>query len=99
MRRFNYEDNDEYREDVDKFFSEEATGELTPEQYKQLMEEEQAFQQMQARLVYRDFNHRVLRSAIRMCEKSLWWWFYSQDTRLRLIENAYKRLKKLEEDQ
>jgi len=97
MRRFNYEDNEEYREDVDKFFSEEA--ELTPEQYRAIMEEEQAYQQMQVRLVYREFNHRVLRSAIRLCEKSFWWWFYSQDTRLRLVDKAYKRLKKLEEDQ
>ena len=97
MRRFNYEDNDEYREDVDKFFSEEAT-ELTPEQYKALMEEEQAFQQMQIKFVNREFNNRVLRSAIKACENSFWWRFYSQDTKLSLIEKAYKRLKKLEDD-
>lgn len=98
MRRFDYDENEEYREDVDKFFSEE-NGDLSPEQYKAIMEEEQAFQQMQVRFVYRDLNHRVLRSAIRMCEKSFWWWFYSQDTRLRMIDRAYKRLRKLEEEQ
>lgn len=98
MRRFNYEENDDYREEVDKFFSDEAA-ELTPEQYKAIMEEEQALQQMQIRFVYREFNHRVLRSAVKMCESSFWWRFYSQDTKLRMIERAYKRLKKLEEDQ
>lgn len=99
MRRFNYDENEEYREDVDKFFSEEGNGDLTDAQYKAIMEEEQHMQQLQIRFVYRDLNHRVLRSAIRMCEKSLWWWFYSQDTRLRMIDRAYRRLRKLEEDQ
>jgi hypothetical protein len=97
MRRFNYDENEEYREDVDKFFSEE--GQMDDAQYKAIMEEEMQMQQLQIRFVYRDLNHRVLRSAIRMCEKSLWWWFYSQDTRLRMIDRAYKRLRKLEEDQ
>jgi hypothetical protein len=98
MRRFNYDENEEYREDVDKFFSEEG-GDISDEQYKAIMEEEMQLQQLQVRFVYRDLNHRVLRSAIRMCEKSFWWWFYSQDTRLRMIDRAYKRLRKLEEEQ
>ena len=97
MRRFNYDDNEEYREDVDKFFA-EGQEDLSPEQYKAIMEQEMAIEQLQIRFVYRDLNHRVLRTAIRMCEKSFWWWFYSQDTRLRMIDRAYKRLRKLEEE-
>lgn len=98
MRRFNYDDNEEYREDVDKFFSEEDQAELTDEQLKAIMEEEQQMQQLQIRFVYRDLNHRILRSAIRLCEKSFWWWFYSQETRLKMIDRTYKKLRKLEEE-
>ena len=96
MRRFNYEDNDDYREEVDKFFSED--GDLTDEQYKAIMDEEQAMQQVQIKFVSRELNHRVMRTAIRTCEKSFWWWFYSQATRLQMIDTAYKQLRKLEEE-
>ena len=99
MRRFNYDDNEEYREDVDKFFSEEqceGEGELSDEQYKAIMEEEQAIQQLQIRFVHRDLNHRILRTAIRTCEKSIWWWFCRHTTKLKMIDDAYKQLRKLE---
>lgn len=99
MRRFNYEDNDEYREDVDKFFSEEqAEGDLSDEDYKIIMEEEKAMQQMQINFVNRDLNHRILRTAIRTCEKSIWWWFSKHATKLKMIQTAYKQFRKLEEE-
>jgi len=99
MRRFNYDDNDEYREDVDKFFSEEqGEGDLSDEQYEAIMEEERAIQQLQIRFVNRDLNHRMFRMAIRTCEKSIWWWICRNATKLKMIENAYKHLRKLEEE-
>jgi uncharacterized protein YpuA (DUF1002 family) len=98
MRRFNYEENDEYRDDVDKFFNEEPQDDVTDEQLKAIMEEEMAMEQMQVNFVYRDLNHRVLRIAIRSCEKSFWWWFCSQNTKLKMIEKAFRYLKKLEEE-
>ena len=98
MRRFNYDENDEYREDVDKFFGEDQQ-DISDAEYKAIMEQEQAIQQLQIRFVYRDLNHRMLRTAIRMCEKSFWWWFYSHNTRLKMIDKAYKQLRKLEEEE
>lgn len=97
MRRFNYDDNEEYREDVDNFFDGDQGQGMSPEEYKALMEEELKLQQWQISLVYRDLNSRVLRTAIKMCERSFWWRFYSHDTRLRMIDKAYKKLKNLEE--
>lgn len=99
MRRFNYDDNEEYREDVDKFFGEGGEEQiLTPEEYKALVENEQALQEFHLRLAHRDLNHRALRTAIRVCEKSWFWRFYSLDTRLKKIDRAYKKVRKLEEE-
>lgn len=100
MRRFNYDDNDEYREDVDKFFNEEHPDtDISDEQYQSMMEEEQAMQQLQIHFVHRDLNHRMLRTAIRSCEKSIWWWFCRHTTKLQMIDAAYKHLRKLEEEE
>ena len=103
MRRFN-DDNEEYRDDVENFFGEgndeEGLEEVSDEEYENLLkEEEQLLQKMQLQFISRDLNHRVLRSAIRMSEKSFWWRFYSQETRLRIIEKVYKRFKKVQEEE
>lgn len=92
MRRFNYEDNDDFREDIDKFFNEKEIPDIDEEQLQALMEQED----IQIEFVYRDLNHRLLRTAIRTCEKSFWYWFCSQNTRLKMIEKAYEALKNLE---
>ena len=99
MRRFNYEENDEYREDVEKFFSEdEDVADLSDEEYKAIMQEEQAIQHIQLNFVQRDLNHRMLKSAIRTCEKWFWWRFCSQNTRLKMIQETYDQFRMLEDD-
>lgn len=97
MRRFNYEDNEEYREDVDKFFAEGKDAMSEDEIYKTMLDDDDVTQQ-QMQFVDRDLNHRVLRSAIRLCEKSFWWRFYSHETRLNMVEKTYKMLKQLEDE-
>jgi hypothetical protein len=96
MRRFNYDDNEEYREDVDKFFGEE--NQEVDEQFGDVDYEERMIQDLQIDFAYRDLNHRLLRTAIRICEKSFLWWFFSQNTRLKMIEKAYETLRDLEEE-
>lgn len=94
MRRFDYDNNDdEYREDVDKFFNEDSDA----DRYEELVEEELALQEAQLDVAFRELNHRTLRAAIRICEKSFWWSFYSVKTRMKMINEAYSRLKKMEE--
>lgn len=97
MRRFNYEDNEEYRDDVDKFFNDDMD-DMTPEEYKILMEQENVIQDMQMKVVHRDLNYRLLRAAVRVLEKSFWWKFCSLNTRLNSIDATFQRLKKLEEE-
>lgn len=99
MRRFNYDENDDYREDIDKFFSHQQIDhqELTDEEYKAFVEEEKEIQREQINFVRRDLNHRMLRTSIRACEKSIWWRFYSHTTKLKMIDFTYKQFRELEE--
>ena len=97
MRRFDYDENEEYREDVDRFFEEEEdNGRLTPDQYEAIMKEDE-IQELQIDFVNRDLNYRILRSAIKMCEKTLFWKFRFHKTKLNMIEKAYNKFRALEE--
>lgn len=97
MRRFDYDDNEEYRDDVDKFFDSDDD-EVTPDEYKAMIAEEQEMQAAQIDLVHRDLNQRLLFRVTRMLEKSFLWRFKSLDARLDMIARTYRKLKKLEED-
>lgn len=93
MRMFNYEENDEFREDIDKFFEEDKAND-----YKSILEEEHELQDMQMDFVSRDLNIKMLRNAVRLCEKLLFWKFYTLKNKLDKISLTYKVLRKLEEE-
>lgn len=86
MRRFDYDDNEEFREDVDNFFRDSAD----------FFEDDEHDLQQSVDFVMRDLNLRIMRTAIRMLEKSIWWKFSSLNTRLKMIDKTYKKLKKLQ---
>lgn len=94
MRQFNYDENEEHhRREVDNFFGDD----LEKDEFEAVLKEEQAALDLQYKLVRQELNHRLLRTAVRLAEKSFWWRFYSLATRLSMIDKAYKKLKKLEE--
>ena len=101
MRRFNYDDNEDHHEDIDGFLNNENGGEeedfISPDEYKQIIEEEKALQKAQMEIVQRDINDRTLFESIRMLEKSFWWRFYSLKTRMKMIKEVYTKLKRLGE--
>lgn len=94
MRRFDYDDNEDFQEEVDNFFD----GNQMDPDHKKLMEEELALQQMQVGVAHRDLTQRLLFRITRMLEKSPTWETHDLDTKLKMIEQAYKRLRKLEEE-
>jgi uncharacterized protein YPO0396 len=94
MRRFNYDDNENFRDEVDKFFGEDSDS----SEYKEILEEEKMMQEIQMGFLHRDLNHRTLRAAIRACEKSFFWAFYSHNTRLKMISTTYSQFIQLEDE-
>lgn len=100
MRRFDYDENEDHREDVDGFLGgegEEGGEYLTPEQYQAIVEEDKALQKAQMDLVNRELNERLMGEAVKMLEKSWCWRFYSLDTKLRMIQRAFLKMRKIAE--
>lgn len=97
MRRFNYDDNDEFPEDVDKFFNEEPSNNNDSDSYDDYLAEEFALQEAKIGLKHREIDLRIMRTAIKICENTFMWSFYSLPTRLKMISDTYKKLRKLEE--
>lgn len=93
MRRFNYEDNEEHREDVDKFFSESNLNEQDWQNLNDIAADELALQEYQLKLENQEANIRLLRIAIRICENSIWWKFYGSKARLDMILDVFEGLK------
>jgi hypothetical protein len=88
MRRFDYDENEEFRDDVDRFFQENEDFFTDDESLQNSID-----------FVNHDFNLRIVRTTIRMLEKSFWWKFYSLNTRLKMIEKTFKRIKKTIQDE
>lgn len=103
MRRFDYDDNDEYREDVDKFFSD---AEIDPETYAEMQEwqnfediyNEEILREIKLQIISRDFNYKILRTSIKLAEKHFWWNFLSIQTKINHIKAIYKTFTQLEMD-
>ena len=97
MRQFNYDDNDEFREDIDKFFDGNNDDENESGNYDDLIKEELAIQEARLDVQHREIDYKMMRTAIRVCEKTFLWSFYSIPTRMKMISETYRKLRKLEE--
>lgn len=96
MRKFNYDDNDDFREDIDKFFEDDGEGD-SDGGYDDFLKEEFAIQEARVAVQNREINYKMMRAAVRICEKTFLWTFYSIPTRMKMISDAYKKLRKLED--
>ena len=83
MRFFEYDDNEEYQEEIDGFFDE--------------MSEEELFllESAQMNFTSQDSNQKLLWMAIRILEKSFFWKFRKKATKLKMIESTYESLIKI----
>jgi len=94
MRRFNFDDSDEGRRNVNDFLGDDDEGEgseLTPEEYEQIVSQQAFLAQMQLESIHKDLSQRLLSRVIRTLEKSnLFWRFYSHDTQLKMIAKTYR---------
>ena len=94
MRRFNYDDNDDYQDEVDSFFADE----LDFEDEMAAMIDSELMEMASISFVSHDLNQRLLRSAIQISEKSVFWKLRSLDKKLEIIAKTYFSLKVLIDD-
>jgi hypothetical protein len=96
MRRFNFDEEDPDNDEIDHFLDpEDAQFIITPEQYKDLIEEESALYAIKLRTAEQKINFKILLISINMLKKSFWWKFKTLNTKLNNIEKTYKTLSKL----
>lgn len=94
MRRFDYDSNDEYRDDVDSFFDDEEYDEdeyEDEEEYRHLS----IIEMVHADLASMDLDQRLLAMAIKVAEGTWFWKFLPVATKLKRIVEAYATLNML----
>jgi len=90
MRRFEYDENEEYQEDVDNFLQDIEGYFVPPDQYESMALQQQQVIHGQLEAVHKDLNQRLLFSVINMLQKSFFWKFKSFNSKLRAISKAYQ---------
>ena len=90
MRRFDYEGNDEYQDDIDQFFDEEDD-----EEY---MGDASLVEIVHTNLFSLDLNRKLLIAAIKVAEKSFFWKFWPMEWKLKAISDTYHTLDRLVDD-
>jgi hypothetical protein len=97
MRRFDFDEDDPDKEEIERFLESEDGQQfvISPEQYKDLIEEELTLYQTKFQHEQQKNNFKVLLVAINLLKKSFWWKFYSLNTKLKSIERTYKSLTEL----
>jgi len=94
MRRFNFDEDDPDKEEIERFLESEEGQQfvISPEQYKDLIEEEFALYQTKVQYEQQKINFKILLVSINLLKKSFWWKFQSLNTKLNRIEKTYKSL-------
>jgi len=94
MRRFNFDEDDPDRDEIERFLESEEGQQfvMSPEQYKDLIEEELALYNVKYQHEQQKNNFKILLASINLLKKSFLWRFQSLDTKLNRIEKTYKKL-------
>lgn len=97
MRRFNFDEDDPDRDEIERFLESEEGQQfvISPEQYKDLIEEELALYNVKYQHEQQKNNFKILLASINLLKKSFLWRFQSLDTKLNRIEKTYKKLVEL----
>lgn len=93
MKRYDFdEDDDEEFESYD-----DDNKPITPQEYKDLLEDEQAIQHQNIELTYQALNQKLIEKAYKICKNSFWFKFYTLDTQLEKISIVFNKLRDLQE--
>lgn len=87
--RFEFGENEEQKEEQKYFFEDEFDE----------FDENDIIEMAQVNLVSYDINQKILQSAIKVAENSLFWRFKSPRKKLELIKNIYQGFSKLIEEE
>lgn len=94
MRRFNFDDEDPDRDEIERFLNSEESHQyiITPEEYKNIIEEELALYETKLKSGEQKINFKILLLSISLLKKSFWWKFQRLNTKLNNIQKVYLSL-------
>jgi hypothetical protein len=90
MKRFEFEDGDEFQDE--NLFPEEEDGSINLE-YIRLLEKKELIEVLKVQLYQKEINHELLLRTIKYLSKGLFWKFKSQRRKLQLILETYQTFK------
>lgn len=90
MKRFNFEDNEEFPDERVPDLEE-----LTESEYEQLVEHAEFVDLKNLNLREFDLNQKLVYKAIKLCENNFLWKFRTTKKKLLLVKEAYEYLKAL----
>lgn len=100
MRRFDFEEDEPDREEIDHFLNSDSQEYLiTPEEYKSILEEEMSLHEVKFKGSLMKIRQKVLIYSIGILRRSFFWRFYSLDTKLNQIEKVYNKFVSLLESE
>lgn len=95
MGRNSMDDDDDFKDELGPFFNsdheEDDDGDDTPARISHAA----TMDMMQMDLVEMELNQRILKQAVKYCEKSFWWRFLGEKARQERIDRAYTRFRRL----
>jgi hypothetical protein len=90
MRREKDDNNDEFEDEFSPYFDTDDGDE--DEMDVELIEKQLALEMVQLELVQADLNIRVMNMAVDIVQKGWFWRFRSPQTKLKVIQTAYRTL-------
>jgi len=92
MRRFDFEDDDPEREEIERFLNSDSQEYLiTPEEYRGILEEEMSLYESKFRETNQKLKYKILMRSVSLLKSSFFWKFYSLNTKLIQIEKVFNK--------
>jgi hypothetical protein len=83
MRDFNYDENEEFQNDIDNFF---GGGDEGGDFY---YDKKDIIKAMEIEIAESEINLKILKMVIQTLERSFWWRFYSFKRKMKMILEMY----------
>jgi len=98
MKRYDFDENDNSKDDHDDFSEEE--GDFIDDdddemQEHDFLENEEMLRELEISFQETQNKQKTISQAIKICSQSFFWRFYSNQTKLKMIEQCYYRLTEL----
>jgi hypothetical protein len=96
MRRFDFEDDDPEREEIERFLNSDSQEYLiTPEEYRGILEEEMSLYEAKFRDTNLKLKYKILLYSVNLLKSSFFWKFYSLNTKLIQVEKVFNKFVEL----